>query len=179
MEGNDHNRGEASRSCGRMWQCKWRKSPPRCPDFERKYPMQSSICCEETATKEDAIKDVQDAQTNLMQACQILTFFYAKVSFQPLFKWSAVLGRASPLRPRFGGPIRNQVGGTNIFCSLRDSSRKPQLTSPKRHALFDKFTGDSGEQWYGQERMSRWGTTRMFFTKWLRKHNRCLPSCKR
>ena len=44
------------------------------------------ICCEETATNEEAIKDVQDAQSNLTQAIQILTDFYAKVA-QILFEW--------------------------------------------------------------------------------------------
>ena len=33
---------------------------------------------EETATNEEAIKDVQDAQASLTQAIQILTDFYAK-----------------------------------------------------------------------------------------------------
>ena len=33
---------------------------------------------EETATNEEAIKDVQDAQSNLTQAIQILADFYAK-----------------------------------------------------------------------------------------------------
>ena len=37
------------------------------------------ICYEGTATNEEAIKDVQDAQSNLTQASQILTDFYAKV----------------------------------------------------------------------------------------------------
>ena len=36
------------------------------------------ICYEETATNEEAIKDVQDAQSNLTQAIQILMDFYAK-----------------------------------------------------------------------------------------------------
>ena len=36
------------------------------------------ICHEETATNEEAIKDVQDAQSNLTQAIQILMDFYAK-----------------------------------------------------------------------------------------------------
>ena len=36
------------------------------------------ICYEETTTNEEAIKDVQDAQSNLTQAIQILMDFYAK-----------------------------------------------------------------------------------------------------
>ena len=36
------------------------------------------ICYEETATNEEAIKDVQDAQSNLTQASQILMYFFAK-----------------------------------------------------------------------------------------------------
>ena len=36
------------------------------------------ICYEETATNEETIKDVQDAQWNLTQAIQILMDFYAK-----------------------------------------------------------------------------------------------------
>ena len=36
------------------------------------------ICFEETTTNEEAIKDVQDAQSNLTQAIQILMDFYAK-----------------------------------------------------------------------------------------------------
>ena len=36
------------------------------------------ICYEETATNEEAIKDVQDAQSTLTQAIQILADFYAK-----------------------------------------------------------------------------------------------------
>ena len=36
------------------------------------------ICFEETVTNEEAIKDVQDAQSNLTQAIQILMDFYAK-----------------------------------------------------------------------------------------------------
>ena len=36
------------------------------------------ICYEETATNEEAIKDVQDAQSNLTQAIQILMDFCAK-----------------------------------------------------------------------------------------------------
>ena len=35
--------------------------------------MQTSSAQEETATNEEAIKDVQDAQSNLTQAIQILT----------------------------------------------------------------------------------------------------------
>ena len=48
------------------------------------------ICYEETATNEEAIKDVQDAQSNLTQAIQILTDFHAKVS-STLSTWSAAL----------------------------------------------------------------------------------------
>ena len=36
------------------------------------------ICCEETATNEEAIKDVQDAQSNLTHAIHTLTDFHAK-----------------------------------------------------------------------------------------------------
>ena len=36
------------------------------------------ICYEETATNEEAIKDVQNAQSNLTQAIQILMDFFAK-----------------------------------------------------------------------------------------------------
>ena len=38
----------------------------------------TSILHEETATNEEAIKDVQDAQLNLMKEIQILMDFYAK-----------------------------------------------------------------------------------------------------
>ena len=38
----------------------------------------TSIRHEETATKEKAIKDVQDAQSNLTQAIQILKDFYVQ-----------------------------------------------------------------------------------------------------
>ena len=38
----------------------------------------TSMRHEETATNEEAIKDVQDAQSSLTQAVQILTDFYAK-----------------------------------------------------------------------------------------------------
>ena len=36
------------------------------------------VCQEETATNEQAIKDVQDAESNLTQAIQILMDFFAK-----------------------------------------------------------------------------------------------------
>ena len=36
------------------------------------------ICFEETTTNEEAIKDVQDAQSNLTHAIQILVDFFAK-----------------------------------------------------------------------------------------------------
>ena len=62
----------------------------------------------------------------------------------------------------------------NVFSSLqviqmvapRDSSRKPQPTSPK---LFYEFTGKV-------VKVSRTvKITKMLFTKWLRRRNRCLP----
>ena len=34
---------------------------------------------------------------------------------------------------------------------------------------------ESREQWYRQARMSRWRSARILFTKWLGKHNSCLP----
>ena len=47
----------------------------------------TSILHEETATNEKAIKDVQDAQSNLTQAVQILKDFYAK-NFSASTTWS-------------------------------------------------------------------------------------------
>ena len=62
------------------------------------------ICYEETATKEEAIKDVQDAQSNLTQASQILTYFYAKVSSTPFQVECSTVKSFSASTARFGGP---------------------------------------------------------------------------
>ena len=59
---------------------------------------------EETATNEEAIKDVQDAQSNLTQAIQILTDFYAKVSSTPFHVECNTVKNFSASTARFGGP---------------------------------------------------------------------------
>ena len=46
--------------------------------LREEVPNANLICHEETATNEEAIKDVQDAQSILTQAIQILMDFYAK-----------------------------------------------------------------------------------------------------
>ena len=69
----------------------------------------TSIRHEETATNEEAIKDVQDAQSNLTQTIQILKDFYVK-NFSASTTWTQV----------YNG---NQVGGTNIFNSLASDFR--------------------------------------------------------
>ena len=61
-----------------MWQWEWRNSPPSCPRLRKEVSNANSIRYEETATNEEAIKDVQDAQSNLTQTNQILTDFFAK-----------------------------------------------------------------------------------------------------
>ena len=84
---------------------------------------------EETATNEEAIKDVQDAEG-----------------------WSGRLSHAFRSLGHRRTYNRNQVGGTNIFGSLqviqmvapRDSSRKPQPTSPKWYA----FLTTSPRKWW-------------------------------
>ena len=65
----------------------------------------TSIRHEEKATNEETIKDVQDAQSNLTQAIQILKDFYVK-NFSASTTWTQV----------YNG---NQVGSTNIFDSLQ------------------------------------------------------------
>ena len=52
------------------------------------------ICYEETATNEEAIKDVQDAQSNLTQAIQILMDFYAKAGQAVYLTQQSLLSKA-------------------------------------------------------------------------------------
>ena len=100
---------------------------------------------EETATNEEAIKDVQDAQSNLTQAIPIVMDFFAKAGQGRLSYAFRSLGHRRTYN-------RNQVGGTNIFGSLqviqtaapRDSSRKPQPTRPKWYA----FLTTSPRKWW-------------------------------
>ena len=82
MEGNDRNRGEAPRHCEQGFDGECDNGSdgtlrPEVPTSRKKYPIRTSRH-EETTTNEEAIKVVQDAQSNLTQASQILTDFYAK-----------------------------------------------------------------------------------------------------
>ena len=67
----------------------------------------TSIRHEETATNEETIKDVQDAQSNLTQAIQIEGFLCKEfLCFDHMFRWTQV----------YNG---NQVGCAHIFESLK------------------------------------------------------------
>ena len=81
-KGKDRNRIEAPRNCGRAhgFDGEFGNGSggilrPVCSDFERKYSTRPLYYREKMATNEEAIKDVQDAQSNLTQAIQILTEF--------------------------------------------------------------------------------------------------------
>ena len=68
---------EAPRYCGRA-QWKWRNSSTSLFRLSEEALNTTSKRHEEMATNEETIKDVQDAQSNLTQAIQILTDFYVK-----------------------------------------------------------------------------------------------------
>ena len=61
--------------------CDTELSTTNCPEASLREEVYNAnfIHYEEKATNEDTIKDVQDAQSNLTQAIQILTDFYTKV----------------------------------------------------------------------------------------------------
>ena len=61
--------------------CDTELSKTNCPDesLQEEVYIANFIRYEEKATNEEDIKDVQDAQSNLTQAIQILTDFYTKV----------------------------------------------------------------------------------------------------
>ena len=71
---------------------------------------------EEKATNEDTIKDVQDAQSSLTQAIQILTHFYAKAGEGNDLLHNRVR-LPGPCGSRFTTEIR--VRGTNVISSLQ------------------------------------------------------------
>ena len=92
---------------------------------------------------------MQDAQSNLTQAIQILMDFYAKAG------QAVYLTQQSPLSEDWAiESLTTEIRweGTNILSSLqviqmvapRDSSRKPQPTSPKRCAF---LTSSLGKWW--------------------------------
>ena len=100
----------------------------------------TSIRHEETATNEEAIKDVQDAQSNLTQAIQILKDFYVK-NFSASTTWTQV----------YNG---NQMGGTNIFNSLQvisdgSSARlESETTAAKSKPVRKKSSGTDYDDVY-------------------------------
>ena len=64
----------------------------------------TSIRHEGTATNEEAIKDVQDAQSNLTQEIQILTDVYAKAESSPFHVECRTVKNFSVPTACFGGP---------------------------------------------------------------------------
>ena len=68
--------------------CDTELSTTNCPQTSLQEEVYNAnfIRNEQKATNEDTIKDVQDAQSNLTQAIQILTDFFAKV-IQNDFAW--------------------------------------------------------------------------------------------
>ena len=136
---------------------------------------------------------MQDAQSSLTQAIQILTDFYAKAgegndhtqqSPSSRFMWSQVYNR-------------NQVGCTNVFSSLQviqsDFARlESETTEAESEAgrIFDEFTGKTVEGVWDSVKADAYGShirdtsefaqqwcriTRIHFTKWLGRHNSSLP----
>ena len=110
---------------------------------------------EETATNEEAIKDVQDAQLNLTQAMQILTDFCAKVSSTPFQVECSTVKNFSASTARFGGPsltteIRWEVPVSLVSLQVIQSDLA-RLESENKTAeseavhTFDEFTGNAVE----------------------------------
>ena len=83
---------------------------------------------EEMATNEEAIKDVQDAQSNLTQAIQILTDFYVKI-----FSATTACFGEPKLTTEIRWEIPMSLAHYKLFkMAARDSSRRPQRPSPKQ-----------------------------------------------
>ena len=82
--GKDRNRGEAPRYCEQLKVSMENLAMEVAEISAQVSRLREEVCNanlirhEETATNEEAIKDVQDAQSNLTQAIQILADFYAK-----------------------------------------------------------------------------------------------------
>ena len=110
----------------------------------------TSIRHEETATNEEDIKDVQDAQLNLTQAIQILMDFYAKAGQAVSFSQQSLFSEVhSTWTQVYNG---NQVGGTNVISFIQviesDFARlESETTAAESEAActFDEFTGKAVE----------------------------------
>ena len=83
--GKDRNRGEVPRFCDKFKVLMENLAMEVAEISAQVSRLREEVCNanfirhEETATNEEAIKDVQDVQSNLTQAIQILADFYAKV----------------------------------------------------------------------------------------------------
>ena len=74
----------------------------------------TSIRHEETATNEEAVKDVQDAQSNLTQAIQILTEFCTKDGEGNDLTQQNQFPRCTPRGPRFTTEIWWEVPMSSV-----------------------------------------------------------------
>ena len=104
------------------------------------------ICYEETATNEEAIKDVQDAQLNLTQAIQILMDFYLRRLVRPFILHhrvcfpktgpSKVLQRKSDGRCQFPWLSTSDSDGSSARLESETTADESETVS-----IFDEFTG--------------------------------------
>ena len=74
--------------------------------FQEEVSNATSVRHEE-ATNEEAIKDAQDAQSNLTQAIQILTEFYAKAGQAVSLTQQSLFPRCTPREPRWLGRLNS------------------------------------------------------------------------
>ena len=104
---------------------------------------------------------MQDAQSCLTQETQILTDFYAE----------AGEGNDLTQQSPSSGSMWNQV--YNGIARLESETTEAESEAVR---TFDEFTGKAVEgEWCRGTRISRWRTARIHFTRWLGRHNSCLP----